>query len=446
MCLAAKVHPGFHPGYDQSSRHPQIGEELFFVAGETRRDPLASSRYEPAMSARIMCERRTKVTGHEMPITAQLQRFVDDELLRAAPMADETVELTLAQLRQPCDGMLSPTDREHYYELVQALPKHKPAFVRTFSDALRQVVLADLLGTDTGNDSGTATGTSTTATLRELQLMDETCVESDIEISSASQLISGSAEWELRELQTFTATLAGQTHVTSDVNPLRPLAYARALWDAACAVSGATGQRIILLRISAGVMSGQLKKQCASACTRLEAQGVEPGLYRTVVLAPGRAIHRAPTHDLTQPGALEEILSSMPGSPSQKLVASGPQARVMHPQSPAFEYALTQLEGMLSHAMPPGSAASMAPQLREHRATLLASTRETVDRQIVELLSRLFESLLSDLRLPPAYRSVMARLQVSALRVALVDTTMVQVHDHPVWRLMHRIGSAAETY
>ena len=66
--------------------------------------------------------------------------------------------------------------------------------------------------------------------------MDESRVEVDIEISRAMQLIDTTAEWELRELQTFTSTLIGQTHVSAESNPFRPLVYATALWDAACAV------------------------------------------------------------------------------------------------------------------------------------------------------------------------------------------------------------------
>jgi len=389
---------------------------------------------------------RTEAHLVPMPVTAQLQRFVEDELQRAGPLADENVELTIAQLRQPRDTSLSPAEREHFHELVHTLPRHKPAFVQAFTESLRQTVLADLHGTQ---DTPPA---STPGRTRGLELMDETRIESDIEISSAAHLISGCAEWELRELQTFTATLAGQTHVTTDNNPLRPLAYARALWDASGTVSAFPAQRGLLLRIAAGAMSGQLKKAWAAACTRLEAAGVEPGLYRTVVLPSGPVMHRAPTHDLTQPGALEEILSSMPGagtpgaraSGTPSMPAVGPIARTIHPHSPAFEQALTRIEGMLGRAG--ANAKSGTPALREHRADLLASTPETVDRQIVELLSRLFEAVLSDSRLPPAFRTVMARLQVSALRVALIDPSMVQSPEHTVWRLMNRIGSASETY
>ena len=75
--------------------------------------------------------------------------------------------------------------------------------------------------------------------------MDETRVEIDIEISRAMQIIDSTAEWELRELQTFTSTLCGLQHVSAESNPLRPIVYASALWDAAGEVSPAQADRAI---------------------------------------------------------------------------------------------------------------------------------------------------------------------------------------------------------
>lgn len=372
-----------------------------------------------------------------MPITAQLQQFIDDELALAPGLAQETVARTLAQLQQPREGMLSPSEREHYFELTQALPRHAADFVRAFGESLRHVVLSEMHGGD---------GVAGPGTPRGLELMDETRVEVDIEVAGAGQLIAGQADWELRELQTFTATLAGQKHVGTDPNPLRPQAYARAVWDGACAVTTSAPQRTVLLRTAAGVLSGLLKKAWAAACTRLESQGIEPGLYRTVVL-PGPVVSRAPTVDVTRPGALEGLLTQMPDDSGHTDAAPPRRTRSADAPSPVFEQALSRLEAMLQRAnSSPGAVAASAPQLREHRASLLAGATETVDRQIIELLSRLFEAVLGDTRLPPAYRPVMARLQVSALRVALVDPGMLEAHEHPVWKLMNRIGSAAETY
>src|SRR5207247_11169959 len=96
-------------------------------------------------------------------------------------------------------------------------------------------------------------------------------------------------------------------------------------------------------------------------------------------------------------------------------------------RNPAFEQALMRLEDLMRRAATgPIGAPRMPPQLGEHRASLLASTSETVDRQIVDLLSRLFEAVLSDRRLPAPFRTAMARLQVSALPVAHVDPALLQ--------------------
>src|SRR3982750_2270022 len=111
---------------------------------------------------------RTEAHLVPMTVTAQLQRFVEDELQRAVPLADENVELTIAQLRQPRDATLSPADREHFHELVHSLPRNKPAFVQAFAESLRQTVLADLHGTADNPPANTP------SRARGLELMDET--------------------------------------------------------------------------------------------------------------------------------------------------------------------------------------------------------------------------------------------------------------------------------
>ena len=144
--------------------------------------------------------------------------------------------------------------------------------------------------------------------------MDESRVEVDIEISRAMQLIDSTAEWELRELQTFTSTLTGQSHVNAESNPFRPLVYASALWDATCAVVTSQIQRAIVLRTGAGVIAGLLKNAWAAASTRLESAGVQPGTYRTVILPSGASFGRVASAEPPRPGALSALLPSMPGA------------------------------------------------------------------------------------------------------------------------------------
>ncbi len=328
-----------------------------------------------------------------MPVAPLMQRFVEDELSRSAAQIERCHAGTLTLLRDPPrDGGLTAGEREHHYALVEALQHHASRFQTVFLDALRAGVMGELetrLAAPVGEPDALAGG---------LELMDEARVDVDIGISRATQLIDSTAEWELRELQTFTSTLCGQPHVSAESNPLRPLVYATALWQAASAVVALPAQQAVLLRVAAGVMAGLLKTAWAAASTRLESQGVEPGIYRTVLLSPGSTT-RAPQFDATQPGALGALLSRMPGGPAPAASLLGRTA----------------------------TASGSAPQ----------------DPRVVELLARVFALIQADTQVSAACRAVLARLQVAALRVALNDRGVFESHEHPVWLLMDRIAHAS---
>lgn len=328
-----------------------------------------------------------------MPIAPALMRFVEDELDRAAPLIERTHAGTLALMRQGRDALAS-TDRERHLETLETLQRQGARFQARFIEALREGVRREMEA-----PSGEAVAV---AGIGGLELMDEARVEADIEISRAMQTIDSTAEWERRELQTFTSTLCGLQHVSEESNPLRPIVYASALWDAACAIVDTPVQRATLLKLSSGVIAGLLKNAWAAASSRLEAQGVEPGIYRTVLLAPnvvgaGRDDAAGTARSAARSGALSPLLASMPLD---------------------------------------------AADDASWRATPIA-TREA---RVAALLSRLFALIQADTLLPAALRAVLARLQVAALRVALQDPAMLDSADHPVWRLMNRIATAGESY
>ncbi|MBX3604125.1 MAG: DUF1631 family protein [Piscinibacter sp.] len=316
-----------------------------------------------------------------MAIAPQLQRFVDEELARAAGLIERCLAGTLTLLRD--HGGLTPREREHHFEIVEALQGGATRYRQAFGDALREAVLR------APQEPAAAAGGG-------LVLMDESRVEVDIEISRALQIIDSTAEWELRELQTFTSTLAGQQHVSAESNPLRPLAFATALWEAACAVAPTFAQRATLLRVSAGVMAGLLKTAWAAASSRLEAQGVQPGIYRTVILAAPLA--------LPERGA-----AAAPATPSPRTGALG-----------------RLLDGLTNQA--PGGRPGGG------------------EKAVVDLLSRLFALMQADTAVPVACRPLIGRLQFAALRVAVQDPAMLDTPEHPVWQLMNRLAAAGSTY
>ncbi len=384
------------------------------------------------------------------------QRFVQDELALAPALVARVLAGTMQLLGQSKDGPLSANDRANHSEIVKALQHDAALYEKTFVESLSKRVREEVGGSP---DASLAEGKASSG---GLELMDESRVEIDIEISRAMQLIDSTAEWELRELQTFTSTLTGQSHVNADSNPFRPLLYASALWDAACSVISSPTQRGIVLRTSAGVVAGLLKNAWAAASTRLETQGVEPGAYRTVVLPSGASFGRFAAPESARTGVMSALLSSMPGasfdaSPGNKSqgdIASGDPRAVRSDgtmqRSPELEQALLRLDELLrrlpAETSLTGRRAPSDSRIEQYRAALVASANEPVDRQVIELVTRLFESLLSDSQLPGPFRPVLARMQIACLRVALVEHSMLDSYEHPVWRLLDRIGEVSLGY
>ena len=384
-----------------------------------------------------------------MPIAPILQRFIDDELA-LAPALIGRVAIGTIQLLGPAKDAAGGSERIHYADIVTALQGKAALYEKAFVDSLRRQIAEDL---DTSAHPPADEARDDTL---GLELMDESRVEVDIEISRAMQIIDSTAEWELRELQAFTSTLSGHSHVTAESNPFRPLVYATALWDGACAIVASQIQRAIVLRTSAGVAAGLLKNAAAAASTRLESQGVQPGLYRTVVLPSGSSFGR-PVAEPPRQGALSGLLARMPDAaaahdgrageapPPSSGGASDGAAR----RSPALEQALLRLDELLRHPMLETSLSGKrtpGERIAQHRSAVLASASEPVDRQVIELATRLFESLLADSLLPSAFRPLISRMQVAALRLCLADHAVLDSFEHPVWRLLDRIGETSQGY
>jgi hypothetical protein len=188
--------------------------------------------------------------------------------------------------------------------------------------------------------------------------------------------------------------------------------------------------------------------------------GVEPGIYRTVLLPSGTVAARGPgTADIGPAGSIGNLLASMPGvspvthdGPGRALpgsrAASGSGGRSGLSSQPEFERAMGRLDELLQKLPPfPGrnDIASLLG-LGAQRTMLVSLASAPHDRQIIELMARIFDTMLSDPHVPPPFVSTLARLQSSALRVALNEPEMFTSIKHATWRLIDRIGEAAYAY
>ncbi len=318
-----------------------------------------------------------------------LHDFIEDEMLRAPLLFDQVIDAVLEQWRQS----RAPAARQGG-DAARTLQNHRGDLVGQAVRSLRQHV-----GKELAAPRGPAADTAAPAPAKlELSLIDEDAVTSDIELSRAIERIKSMAEFELRELQAYAAALVGDLNVSRDHNPFRPEAYVRALWEGIQAVPLPRASQATLLHDLADPLARTLRQGYAAACTRLDDQGIEPAMHRTIVVTPtGRPSAEAPPPPV--PCTLNELRDSLP--------------------MPLDE---------LPPPMP--GAASAAPQ---------------VDHQLVELLSRLFDAIQSDRALPPACLPLLLRLHPTALRLAVQDITMLDDYDHPVWRFMDQLAFVVDT-
>ena len=91
-----------------------------------------------------------------------------------------------------------------------------------------------------------------------------------------------------------------------------------------------------------------------------------------------------------------------------------------------------------------GLSGLMAANLiRAHRDELMQASRGKLDHLVIEVVSSLFDQILSDARVPPQMARQIARLQLPVLRAALVDSSFFSSRRHPVRRFINRIASLA---
>lgn len=361
-----------------------------------------------------------------MAHSPQYQLFVDDELDRAPMLIDQVLQTVEEQAGRGAppralDGA-PPSD------LRQVLTQQRGALIRRFCQSLREQVTASRPGQESASRG---------APRQALSLVDESEVAADVELSRTVEAIASVAEYELRELRAYTSALVGDVNVSRETNPFRPEVYARALWTAASPLP--QGHAVALMRQAAMPLAQALRVAYAAATTRLEDAGVEPGAYRTIILPAGSRTARrdgSPAVDEAVPSDLHELRDSMPVP-----LDGAPPAN-----APSLEEALRRADEMIRLLPDEAGLATRSQVLESQRMRLLNSAGTRVDQQLIELLTRLFDAILTDRALAPQVQVLLSRLHACVLRVALRDAGMLDSFDHPVWQFIDHVAFASELH
>lgn len=173
---------------------------------------------------------------------------------------------------------------------------------------------------------------------------------------------------------------------------------------------------------------------------------------------------------LMWPGGMAQGVPMMPQTAAQSMVMGAPMSGLQSitgaPGSVMADAAAMQqappASAALAQALPQqqiqaqtyySSMAGMAPQagpvavvqlvgaVRERAAELKKQAGTDSEKAIIEVVALMFQSILSEDRIPPAVRVLFARLQVPVLRVALAEPDFFSDLNHPARVLIDRMGA-----
>ena len=87
------------------------------------------------------------------------------------------------------------------------------------------------------------------------------------------------------------------------------------------------------------------------------------------------------------------------------------------------------------------STPALLEELNQRKQALKQAASTPVERATIEIVALLFQSILTEERIPTAVRVWFARLQMPVLRVAVSEPDFFATIDHPARRLIDRMGS-----
>jgi Protein of unknown function (DUF1631) len=361
----------------------------------------------------------------------RLSNYIDDELQLAPLVWDQLIDTVLEQAlrKQSAKPQRMRSDED---DLPQLLHHNRSLMGQAYVDSLCTQTRRALQSTPKQPAKPDAERGRGKKMVLELVGLDSIAL--DVKLSGVIQAIKDEAEHELRDLQAFLAAVVGDMDIEEDHNPLHPAVHGRALRAAAQAMRATLQQQLAFVHQATPPFAQLLRQGYGASCTRLEESGVEPASHRCIVMPDGkRRLQVLP--DVAYVPELPRARRTPPASPRGASLRErlGPLTREPRRSEAAARPPHDLLRASIFDAGPTG---------REPAPTLAG--RGATDRQVVDLVNRLFNAFPLDERVPDDVREIIAQLRAPAMRLALRDPSLLDQREHPIWRLIHLFAYQAE--
>lgn len=319
-------------------------------------------------------------------------------------LANNVIRRTLDALRAPKGDLAVAADRQLVFGVASQIQQHQLRFHEALTHRFQTEVAQARQARPTSQDPADgAPAKSMFTKLDELSLVDESAAQATIEVARTVQLIDLVTEWSLRELQSYSAALRGDTDIRATANPFSPAAFARALSDAVSVLQLPGPDRQLLLRVAGRELARLLHRFYGDANLKLHQEGVTPVEFKTVVNPHAPA---ATPMDVTRPGALDALLQRLPAAQQMS---------------------------------PPMVTAALDRALQQMPLNQLGA--QISDPRAIQALSQLLERMVKESASVPTVQPVVQSLQTSMIRLAMQEPQLVDNLQHPSWQLINDLVS-----
>ncbi|HTZ00236.1 MAG TPA: DUF1631 family protein, partial [Rhodocyclaceae bacterium] len=236
-------------------------------------------------------------------------------------------------------------------------------------------------------------------------------------------------------------------------NPAGPEAVCRALGGALREAGFATAERVALLRCVEHQAVTDFSPAFNDLNSYLLRVGLLPNLKRTYgtsrasaapmpksANAPGKGVEVAASGDVF--ALLQRLVAGVPGHGGGAVAGAGRgPVQVVAP-----EQVWASLDAMQRLAATQDSGGMLMPTvnaLHEFRASAVGRNLAEFDAVTVDIVAMLFDLIFNDKGIPDPIKSLVGRLQIPVLKVAMLDKSFFASNSHPARRLIDGISRAA---
>ena len=276
----------------------------------------------------------------------------------------------------------------------------------------------------------------------DLQLLDETQLQANIEFAMAQQEIQSATDEVIAPLNALISSLMGWMSIQAHLNPLRPETFARALRETLFQHVTSEQARANLMAPAAGVLGSSLRDLYRELADWLKSQGIEPVvplLSPSIQATGGRVVDSPVARTMLTLDKLRRLLNGELDKPAD---GDGPPLDFTHtvPASVVALEDLRMVEPMMKRLSARAQASAgmdgrQAPGPRDD-----ARAKQELGRQLGEEVVRLLmDNLAKDLRLLPPVRAQVKELEPLLLRLAQDDHRFFSNKRHPARRFLDRV-------